>query len=951
MPNLAPEPNLVHLGREPLRFESGVTVRNGAAVVRDADQTPAALVAGQYLQGAPGPFAQAEATGADVCGLLAGIGGLNEAGRISDLDGLPECNSASARNVDRSPTDAQAGFAFSGEFSSSGALATLHPAVNNYQCPTNVNVIPLYPGRYDQTMVNKINQGLNPEEVSPGSSQTRLGQCNNQTFWFQPGVYYFDADVLHLNNKSAYFVMGAPLCWDETLPPGPFTNNVRRNGVRNPGNRLSAAVQADPRCWTDPVDRSAASFRNPFLNPEAPVCDPEESGVTFILSPRTSVVHRAGYLAMCPARDQNGRPYPALYQETSVGNTVQLDLGPAASETRDFTAASCQGLVFGQETVNLGEGNRCWNSRSYRVGMTAASGNAVASAAVHLRGFQVGSWGQDGGTGGGPHNMIEGRQTRIDVRDKMDSGNGLFCETGWLDGMPTGISGAPMTAVFDLKDPTGTSLRSPERRCSQLLNSSGQLADRELVISHRIVWFVRDLTELTLINLWLPTLSQSFVVSDAAMVLNSQPMLVVDDDPARPDPLTAGQKVTSPLPPDGTSFATVSSAPGEPAGFENIENALVHDGSLATPEMPCGEIVCRITLADVTPSTPFVHDLGIRRMTIPVSSEFEANGIDPNIEDLRLHLALDPSGVMADLSLGQFNALGGPVGELAGLILAAVDSALDPLISRARWTWFLRDMQVRAELRRPTGERVCVATSGPVTSIQEISIDLLRDGLCSGRLQSFSDLQDLDLRVSVAMPCVRDPNMPRTRCLRWGPPGSDDILQVRPPSIDVVEVRASTDSWAGTRPNSTATVDVREPSDVVGLETNPQQQSHGAAYNVMGKAWLPLHDLDLHWKGKVTADRPLFSGDLVLNGLGSRTFGATAATGIVCCNESRPETRTVLLTARIDDVDRLQVRVRYTDVEQTDPDDPGSLVTAPGHKVEVLDWRRCSTAGCGTPGA
>ncbi len=935
VPDLADEPNLVHLGREPLKFDSGVTVRNGAAVVRDANQTPAVLAAGQYLQGGMGPMAAPGATGAAACGLLAGVGGLTEAGRISDLDGVPECDSASAREVDRSPTDAQAGFAFDGEFS--GGVAPLDPAVNTSRCvgngTPNENVVEFFPGRYDQSMVDKLNRLLSAKP------NTTFEGCLTTTFWFHPGVYYFDAELLDFDNQSSAYVMGTPLCWDPSAPVPSTVSDARLvRGVRNPNNATMPSVIADPRCW------DGSSFKSPFLNPEATLCDPEESGATFILSPRTRISHTAGNLAMCPAHDDEGRPLPALYQETSVDNAVEVTLPAAAQGTRTYRACNRDWSQFNFQWVNLGQGNRCAHELAYRVGVEAQPGNTIERAELLLTGFQVGSWGQDGGEGGGPHSLVEGRQTRIEVRN---ASNLRICSTGWLDGMPTGISGAPMTASFDLKDPSdvGPLPSGVASRCRDALTQTSQFAPgTELVVFHRLVWFIRNLEEVTLVNLFAPNLAQQYVTSDAGMVLNGTPMVLEDDPAGVGSPLNAAQKLESPAT-FGTTSASVPNPAGPIAGFDDVQNVMSADGALAVPQMPCAEIMCPVTSA-ATPSTPFVHDLGLRRMTVPVDALFETNNIDPNVETLRLNVGFDPSGPMSDLTLAQFNEFDGPLGDLAGAILDLVDEALDPLLGRSQWTWFLRDMELRAELRRASGETICRATKGPVASVQDISIDLMADGDCDGRVQSYADLQGLDLHLSVAMPCVRTPSAP-TSCMRWG--GAGTVLQVRPPSIDHVQLLTTTDSWAGQRPRSQATVDFREPADVAGLNNLWRSQHHGASFNVLGKAWLPLHDLDLHWRGKVTPDRPLISGDLVLNGLGSRTYGTTATTEIVCCDESRPETRTVLFIASVDGTERLRVRVRYTDVRPVGGD-PNDVVEDVGHKVEILDWQRCGNGGCGPPG-
>ena len=157
-------PNLVHSGREPLRFDSGVTVRRNAAVLRNpVDGSPAVIAAGQYLQGDDGP----SSAGADVCGLLSPAFGPGTAGVVEDLDGTPECGSPAAAAVDDDTTDALVGFAVT-------EATPVLPACAG-------QVIQIQPGRYDAARTAALN--------------TLMATCTGRTFHFLPGangVFHFD---------------------------------------------------------------------------------------------------------------------------------------------------------------------------------------------------------------------------------------------------------------------------------------------------------------------------------------------------------------------------------------------------------------------------------------------------------------------------------------------------------------------------------------------------------------------------------------------------------------------------------------------------------------------------------------------------------------------------------------------------------------------------------------
>lgn len=931
VPTLTPQPNLVHLGREPLRFNSGVTVRNGAAVLRDvATASPAVITTGEYTQSALGPFG---AAGPNACGLLAGVGGVNNsgAGRISDVSGVPSCGDASALAINASPTGAFAGFATDGEFSAQ--QAPLDPPVNNWQCTegsdTTPEVVNVYPGRYTQAQVNKLNQVLNPRVASPGTARTTfpVAQCYRRTFYFHPGVYYFDADYLDFNNKSAYYVMGEPLGWNPV--PTQEADGVTRHGVVQTRTRPNVADRV-------------------FLNPDAPLCNPERSGVSFVLAPRTEIRHRAGRLAMCPAFDSTGRAYPAISQETSVRSGVTVTPRAGALDSRIYRSCT-RPTVDTYEFVSFNGAARCAHTRAYLADVAAGGNSPLTSAAVKITGYQQGDWGQPGGDGGGPHNVIEARQTQIEVLSPTTS---VVCSTGWLSGMPTGLSGSPMTASFELLSTSGVGVNAADR-CATKLTSSSQLAQAVLRIRHRLIWSTTqdETTALLAANALRfaagqPAIefAQTFKVDDIALVLNGRAA-------------TSQPSVESPVP------GTPANPAGAPTSFDpsTLANAKAPGGGGATPQMICGDVFCPVDVAaGLDPSQVFRHSLRLGQLQFEVDPQFLSNSIDPNVADLRVELGLDPSASFPDLTVDQFldlqqafggidsllEFLGAPPATLENATRQVLQSWLDTISSRAVWSWWLRESRIRVEVATPASGTLCVVAKGPVASTQSVSIDLLDPDLrgpsCPSTVQTWSQLQGSTLSVTFESPCVRDPSSPRTRCLEWGT--AKRYLQLRPPSVDSAQLVVTTDSYSGARPQSQ--IDIKAfTTETVGEAIENGDPDYGSSFNVRGRAWLPLHDLRIHWRGKVIANRPLFSGGLVLNGLGSRTYGTTAMTSNVCCEEQRPETRTVVFTAKIDGRPRLKVRVMFTDVK--DPTAPGGAIQyEAGHKVEVLDWRVCTSGAC-----
>lgn len=310
----------------------------------------------------------------------------------------------------------------------------------------------------------------------------------------------------------------------------------------------------------------------------------------------------------------------------------------------------------------------------------------------------------------------------------------------------------------------------------------------------------------------------------------------------------------------------------------------------------------------------FVHEMVLSDVSLPGLFSSTDTELDPRIETLRAVVKFRPSNATLPSGWPQL---------------------LRDLLSAEN---FLIPVAPQLELRSPDGAR-CITQAGGLNSDTEVAFDLLDLNLntpgapnCNNFLfEHASDLDDVTLTLRFVTRCV--PNwfngFPQ-QCLRSiGPYNPDDtspVWQLRPPDIEHVRLTTVTDTYAGPPPNARVTL-------------NATAGVTGSSFNVYGRTWMPTSDLDLHWNGAVTA-APIFGGDLVLHGLASR-MAPTASMGVVCC--SPPDSRTVDLTARIDGIERLVVRVAFIDVVD---DGSGNTTYSPGWAVDVLDYRSCGRGGC-----
>jgi hypothetical protein len=354
--------------------------------------------------------------------------------------------------------------------------------------------------------------------------------------------------------------------------------------------------------------------------------------------------------------------------------------------------------------------------------------------------------------------------------------------------------------------------------------------------------------------------------------------------------------------------------------WDDPSAVLTPGAPVARPTMPngCTAFVCAYPDPDRTivrvSDSEFVHELVLDDFEFPALFSSADAELDPSIRTLRAVVKFRPSNASLPSQWPQ-------------LLRDLLDSEN-----------FLIPVAPQLELRSPDGAR-CITQAGGLNSDTEIAFDLLdinlntpgAPGCNTFVFDNASQLDDVTLTLRFVTRCV--PNYLNGypgQCLRsvgfYNPNDTSPIWQIRPPDIEHVRLTTVTDTYAGPPPNARVTL------DATGGTTS-------SSFNVYGRTWMPLSDLDLHWNGAVTA-APVFGGDLVVHGLASR-MAPGASMGVVCCDPS--DSRTVELTARIDGVERLRVRVDFIDVVEGGPNN-GAY--SPGWRVDVLDHRSCGRGGC-----
>jgi hypothetical protein len=226
-----------------LAITGDLNVRRTAAPLVNpprGDGTVGITVAGAYRQGDPGPLAEVGGSGS--CGLLAAdFPWVVPGAAVTDSDdraGAPTCTAKVPSAVDGLPAPTR--------------WVGVAPVREVPACPKPGQVAALQPGAYTRLQTAALNDLLG-------------GGCPGRVIWFTPGDYWIDVDdrgnrpedrhALVIDDSSIRVILGRP------------------------------AGGAD----------AAAAARAEF--PDA--CDRGAPGVSVTLSPRTSLRHRAGRLAVC----------------------------------------------------------------------------------------------------------------------------------------------------------------------------------------------------------------------------------------------------------------------------------------------------------------------------------------------------------------------------------------------------------------------------------------------------------------------------------------------------------------------------------------------------------------------------------------------------------------------------------------------------------------------------
>ena len=174
----------------------------------------------------------------------------------------------------------------------------------------SVPVVRLTPGMYNRDDTARLNSWLRP------------GDCDDVTFWFTPGDYYFDAAGIvagDINTRSAIV-------------------------AQDPSSNV---VFGTPRGWDPATGRAPDS-----AFPEACVHDGSQPGVTITMSPRTTLKHFKGLIAGCAARDADGGEKPLLYQASGSDDVRWAGVPTAVTPTMFTDAGRALRSTAGSKPAN-----------------------------------------------------------------------------------------------------------------------------------------------------------------------------------------------------------------------------------------------------------------------------------------------------------------------------------------------------------------------------------------------------------------------------------------------------------------------------------------------------------------------------------------------------------------------------------------------------------------------
>ncbi len=367
--------SLVHSGQEALRFDSGVTVRRGAAALRNPiGGSPAIETGGEYNQGRPG----LGGSGPTDCGMLAGTG----PGSISDSSGSPTCGSPEAANL---------------QADSAANLAALVPPTTPVSVPSGCSstspVVTFSPGVYNAEQTLRLSELTAAARFNAAANDytSPIPGCQNKTFWFQPGIYSFQGSELRFSSPGSYYVFGARQNWE-----------------------LADGVQGTPALVNDP---------------SSVLCNPDVSGTSIVTAGWTRLTHTLGRVAICPARPASGDAHPAIFQQISVPTGVAVTLNrttPSTPVTQSFRCRVQNPFAgyFYPDAADVNDFGECVPVRRYTLNLATSGAADVDSLRVMLTGTE----------GTTPNNLIGSRRSRFTVH----SATNQICSTDWVTGMPNG---------------------------------------------------------------------------------------------------------------------------------------------------------------------------------------------------------------------------------------------------------------------------------------------------------------------------------------------------------------------------------------------------------------------------------------------------------------------------------------------------------------------------------
>lgn len=160
-------------------------------------------------------------------------------------------------------------------------------------CSAGSRLVTFEPGYYDDAV------GLS--ELTTGAQA-----CKNHTFWFQPGVYYFDFHNAEMPTK------GSPV-----VPDG--------SNVWTIDDSSSSVIGGTRRGWT--TDASIAPDRPGAC--VSPLTSTTASGVQFVFGGDSQVYMRNGYVELCGTWYSNKPPITLYGAKSAIGTSTTATLVPS----------------------------------------------------------------------------------------------------------------------------------------------------------------------------------------------------------------------------------------------------------------------------------------------------------------------------------------------------------------------------------------------------------------------------------------------------------------------------------------------------------------------------------------------------------------------------------------------------------------------------------------------